>query len=136
MKVSNHFQETVKAYLDERAQTDELFAASYAKENKSIKECCDYILGEVQKSGCSGFADEEIFSMAVHYYDEDDIKVGKASDCHVVVNHTVELTEEEKLQARQEAMNKAIEEQRALLKKKPVKPKKEEEKEVKQMSLF
>lgn len=39
-----------------------------------------------------------------HYYDEDDIEVGKAVSCQVAVNHIVELTEEEKAEARQEAI--------------------------------
>ena len=42
--------------------------------------------------------------MAVHYYDENDIEVGKAISCQVAVNHVVELTEEEKAKARQEAI--------------------------------
>ena len=42
--------------------------------------------------------------MAFHYYDEDDIEVGKAVSCRVAVNHIVELTEEEKAEARQEAI--------------------------------
>ncbi len=42
--------------------------------------------------------------MAVHYYDEDDIEVGKAVSCRVAVNHIVELTDEEKAEARQEAI--------------------------------
>ena len=39
-----------------------------------------------------------------HYYDEDDIEVGKAISCQVAVNHIVELTEEEKAEARQKAI--------------------------------
>lgn len=39
-----------------------------------------------------------------HYYDEDDIEVGKPLQCQVVVNHTVELTDEEKAEARQQAI--------------------------------
>ena len=39
-----------------------------------------------------------------HYYDEDNIEVGKAANCQVKVNHVVELTEEEKAEARQEAI--------------------------------
>jgi hypothetical protein len=58
----------------------------------------------VQKSGCNGFDDDEIYSMAVHYYDEDEIEVGKATDCQVMVNHVVELTEEEKAEARKQAI--------------------------------
>jgi ribosomal protein L17 len=44
--------------------------------------------------------------MAVHYYDEENIETGKNFDCRAVVNHTVELTTEEKEQARREAMQK------------------------------
>ena len=39
-----------------------------------------------------------------HYYDEDEIEVGMEITCRVAVNHLVELTEEEKAEARQEAI--------------------------------
>lgn len=74
-------KEIIKNYLDERAKTDELFAKSYAKENKSLDECCQYILQEAKKkagnSNAIGIADAEVFGWAVHYYDEDDIQIGK-----------------------------------------------------------
>ena len=104
MKGTEVFKNTVKAYLDNRADTDSLFAISYAKENKNIDDCITYILNEVKKSGCNGFADDEIYSMAVHYYDEEDLYVGSPIGCDVVVNHTVELTEEEKVEARKNAI--------------------------------
>lgn len=37
MKGTEQFKQTIKAYLDERAKADELFAKSYAKENKTIR---------------------------------------------------------------------------------------------------
>ncbi|WP_071146136.1 PcfK-like family protein [Bacteroides ihuae] len=135
MKTSDAFKKTIKSYLEQRAKEDELFAVSYAKENKSVDECCNFILQQVQKSGCNGFGDEEIFGMAVHYYDEDDIKNIKPVNCNVVVNHSVELTEEDKKAAHEAAMKKLIDEQHALLKKKPA-AKRNESKEVEQMSLF
>ena len=45
-----------------------------------------------------------------HYYDEDDIEVGKPINGKIVVNHIVELTEEEKEQAKQDAIQKAHDE--------------------------
>lgn len=90
MEVSKGFKAVIKAYLDDRASNDELFAATYSKPNKSLDECCNYILHEVQKSGQNGFADEEIYGMAVHYYDEDDIKDVKPINARVVVNHHVD----------------------------------------------
>ena len=52
--------------------------------------------------------DDEVWSLAIHYYDEDNIDVGKPISCGVVVNHKVELTEEEKAQARKDATAKAV----------------------------
>ena len=104
MKTTNHFKNTIQSYLEDRANSDELFAASYAKPNKNIDECCNFILGEVQKSGCNGFSDDEIFGMAVHYYDEDDIKNVKPANARVVVNQTIELTEEDKRKAKEAAL--------------------------------
>lgn len=116
-KVSNAFKTTIKAYLDKRAAEDELFAKTYAKENKNLDECCNYILQQVQKSGCMGFADEEIYGMAVHYYDEDDIKnVKPVSAGKIVVNHVVELSEAEKAEAKEKAKADYEKEQLAKLK--------------------
>ena len=69
MKASNHFKNTIKAYLDQRAETDVLFSLQYSKPEKNIDDCITYILNEVKKSGCNGFADDEIYNMAVHFYD-------------------------------------------------------------------
>ncbi|MDD4669922.1 MAG: PcfK-like family protein [Bacteroidales bacterium] len=110
MKASNHFKNTIKTYLEQRAETDVLFSFQYSKPEKNIDDCVTYILNEVKKSGCNGFADDEIYSMAVHYYDEDNIEVGKPMNAHVVVNHVVELTEEEKEQARKDAIQKVQDE--------------------------
>ena len=45
-----------------------------------------------------------ITSFDNHYYDEDNINVGKPIDCNVTVNHHVALTEAEKAEARQNAI--------------------------------
>ena len=100
------YSRTKIVFLNQRAMTDHLFAPNLQKSHKNIEECILYILSEMQRSGCNGFADEEIYSMAVHYYDEDDIEVDKVSGCNVVVNHVVELSEEEKKQYQQEKLVK------------------------------
>ena len=89
MKSTDAFKETIRQYLESRAASDELFSVTLAKEGKNIDDCCTYILNQVQKSGCNGFADSEIFGMAVHYYDEDKIEVGKPNNARVIVNHSV-----------------------------------------------
>lgn len=107
MKSTNHFKNTIQAYLEQRAASDSQFEWVYTtKENKSIDKCITYILNAVQKSGCNGFTDDEVFGIAVHYWDEDDIEIGNSINCDVVVNHTVILTEQEKEQARKEAIDR------------------------------
>ena len=103
MNGTDQFTRTIAEYLNQRAMTDPLFAPNLMKPNKNIEECITYILSEVQKSGCNGFEDDEIYSIAVHYYDEDNLEVGNAIPCNVVVNHTIVLTDEEKAEARQQA---------------------------------
>lgn len=137
---TNSFQDAIKSYLDERAKTDELFAKSYSKPGKSIAQCCDYIMGEAKKRGNAvAMTNDEVFGMAVHFYDEDSIKINKVSGgCKVSSSVStpapkVELTEEDKKKAREEAIRRLTEEQYASIKKKPTKRKEED---VQQMSLF
>lgn len=106
-KGTRAFNDTIREYLEGMAENDALFAVKFANPTKSMEDCVTYIINQVQESGCNGFADDEIFGMAVHYWEENEIEVGKPlTNCQVVVNHTVELTEEEKEPARQDAINK------------------------------
>lgn len=117
----NGVKDAIKAYLDKRAQEDTLFAASYAKPNKSIDECFDYIIGEVRKKGSAVYmSDEEVFGMAVHYYDEDNIKVSKlpkGESVNATTHQAVGLTEKEmqkiKAQAIQAYKQRCIDEEAA-----------------------
>ncbi len=126
-KGSVAFEDTIREYLEKRAENDALFAVKFSNPSKSVEDCVTYIINEVQKSGCNGFADDEIFGMAIHYYEENEIEVGKPINCQMVVNHTVELTEEEKEQARQDAIERLRQEEMAKLRK-PIQPKKATEK--------
>lgn len=83
------FKELVKSYLDKLAKTDKLFAKTYAKSNKNIDDCCQYIIEEAKKAAkgqCSAaFKDDEVYGLAIHYYDEDDIKPKNSIKASVVV---------------------------------------------------
>lgn len=79
-------------YLEQRAEEDALFAKNYRNPAKNIDDCVTYILNYVQKSGCNGFTDGEIYGQAIHYYEENEIEVGKPIQCQVAVNHVVEPT--------------------------------------------
>lgn len=109
-EIMTPFDSAIKEYLDARAKEDVKFAEKYSNRKKSIEECCSFILGEMRKkakSGMYGATDAEVFGLAVHYYDEEDIKVEKNVSAEVVINR--EMTEEEKqqLDRRKEAEKKA-----------------------------
>lgn len=138
MKTSDDFKKTIEAYINKLAETDPLFAPCLEKEGKNIDDCCTYILNWVQASKCNGFTDAEIFGQAIHYYTEDNLDIGKPINCKVVVNHEPEpvvLTEEEKQQARQDAIDQEIARQRELMRSKKPAAKKEPE-VTEQASLF
>lgn len=135
-KGTRAFNDTIKAYLEERAENDALFAVKFANPSKSVDDCVTYILNQVQKSGCNGFTDAEVYGMAVHFYEENEIEVGNPINYKVVVNHTVELTEEEKEEARQEAIAKLRDEQVAKMRRPTAKKATENKPQVEQPSLF
>lgn len=89
MKGSEQFKTAIQNYLNQTAASDKLFAKTLKKENKNIDDCITYILHRVKESGKNGFADEEIYQIAAHYYDEDDIMVGKPISAKVVVSGAI-----------------------------------------------
>lgn len=112
MKGSEAFEATIGEYLKVRANTDEKFAEEMKNPNKSVHECCNFIMNTVKKSGCNGFCDDEIFSLAVHYYDEDisDTELLKDISATVVVNHDIELSDADKKSLEEKAKKDYYEE--------------------------
>lgn len=100
-------QERIKDYLDERARQDELFAKSYAKSNKNIDECYEYIVSEARNqckdSDSICIPDDVVFGWAVHYYDEDNIKVGSSKES----KESKEMSDADKKKVVEEARNMA-----------------------------
>lgn len=138
MQGTEKFKVAIKTYLDKRAQEDTLFRAKYETTSRTIDDVVTYILNEVKASGCNGFANAEIYSMAVHVIDEPTLEIGKPIKCNVVVNHHIELTEEEKAQQRELALKRFQDEELRKLqtrnsKPKAVKPQKNKQPE---LSLF
>lgn len=104
------FHKAIKTYLDERAKTDELFAKSYAKKGKSINECCKYIMGEARKRGTAVcMTDEEVYGLAVHYYDEDDIKINPVRETAKVKTQQSEAEKKAVKQSAEIASKKSAE---------------------------
>lgn len=116
-RIMNEFEKAIKAHLDKVATEDPVFGEKYrealAREDKKkdISHCCNFIIDEVKKTGRRGFTDDEVFGMAMHFYDEAAVTgPDKGQNCQVVVNHEVKLSADEvkKIQdaARKEAEEK------------------------------
>ena len=123
MKGTEQFQVVIKNYLDKRAQEDELFRAKYEKSTRTIEDVVSYIISEVQKSGRCGFADEEIYSLAVHAIDEPNLEIGERLACDVVVNTHIKLTDEEKAEQKALALKRYQDEEINRLRQRNNKPK-------------
>ena len=135
MKGTDHFKELIKNYLDNRAKEDELFRAKYETTTRTIDDVVNYIFHAVQQSGCCGLSDMEVYAMAVHAID---LEIGKPMDCNVVVNHHIELTEEEKAEQRAIALKRYQEEEMRKLQQRNSRPKaaKPQPKPIQELSLF
>lgn len=134
-KSTDSFKRTIQEHLNYRAFSDKLFAKTLLKENKNIDDCINYVLQQVQKSGKEGWTDDEVYNLAIHYYDEDDLAKAPQISGRVIVNHQVRLTPQEIEEQKQKAKEVVFNEQRNKMLKKPVKKsisestKKEETKE-------
>lgn len=89
------------------------------KENKSLEECFRYVLNEIankfrkdnEDSVYASGDDEEIYSLAVHYYDEDEIKVPEKLNFRTNAIESKKTKENVDIQNKiDQAVNKAIEE--------------------------
>jgi len=85
------------------ARRDPLFADRFCNPNKKMEDCITFILNQVKNSGLQGFDDSEIYALAVHYYVEENVDPGSPVQCQVVVNHQVQLTDEEIAEQRRRA---------------------------------
>jgi len=132
MKVSKSFENVIKSYLDDFVIKNPEFVNKYENPNKSIEECCSFICEEVQAMKVNGLSDEEVFGLAVHYFQEDKIKATGKSLANVVVNHAIDLTQEEKDKVKQKAIEQY---QEQLIKNQKTKIAKEEKKKVEQGQL-
>lgn len=112
MKSSENFIEAIRQYLDSRAESDSLFAIRYADPSKSVEECCQFILNEVKRQGVTVMTNDEVYSLACHYFDGDCTadEIGSPLNCKVVISKE-QLTEEDKEELRQQAMEQYKEEQ-------------------------
>ncbi|WDF66129.1 Cas9 inhibitor AcrIIA9 family protein [Flavobacterium sp. KACC 22763] len=86
MKASENFKTAIENYLNQTALADAVFARDFSKESKNLESCCNYIFGEVKKTGLCAFDNQEIFDMAVKYYTDESIGQPQLVNCRVVAS--------------------------------------------------
>lgn len=103
-EVTKLFEQRIGEWLTQARKDDATFDKKVAESKKDVKGCCNYILSEVRKAKQCGYDDDEIYGMARHYFDEDDIKdPGKQKVQRIVVTGHVDLSDEEKAEAMEAA---------------------------------
>lgn len=85
------FKDLIKAHLEKMAKQDFMFAERYKLETKSLDKCLQYITSQAKKQAkgnCAAIEDAVVYGWAVHYYQEDDIKVDNKVKAKVVAPKT------------------------------------------------
>lgn len=75
------FEDIIKLFLDCNAILDETFKKYYEKKDKALERCTAYIFDEMRKLAQKNVAvgsNKQVFGLAVHYYEEDDLAIDKA----------------------------------------------------------
>ena len=114
--VSPAFFDSMESFIMQKMDANDLFAKKVSNPKKNIEDCITYVINTIEKSRYKGLCDNDVYSLAVHYYEEDDIEVGKPINCRVVVNHQVELTPEEIAEMRQKAKDEVFRQEQDRLK--------------------
>lgn len=99
----NNVDDWLKVIADYLLTRDDI-NSSLEKENKSLEECGRYILQEARKKGSFvAMSDKEVFGLAVHYYDEDNLKIDKT------INHARVKKSEDTVKSKPTQEEKTIE---------------------------
>lgn len=103
--VTDVFVEHIQKWLDEEMKKDAQLADKVQAGSKTVEMACNYVLSEVKKSGRCGFDDAEVYGMVRHFFDEDDLQdPGEQDVQRIVVPEHIELSEQEKAEAREKAL--------------------------------
>lgn len=119
----NDLKSYVEMLIKRQGEKDAEFKALLLKKNKTLDECCKYLTGEALKqatgtSKCkvTGWSDETMTGLIIHYFQEDSIKVEKVSK-HVTTktaatpeNKVIQMPTTKKGKAKKESKNPKFQE--------------------------
>lgn len=97
--------------LQERILAEPALAIKLANPKKTLEGVVNYLCNEIKKSGLCVVDDQTVLSILLHFYDEDDIEDGGIPiNCNIVVSKP-ELSDEDKAELKQQAMEQFKQEQ-------------------------
>ena len=110
LKSNNAAIAAMQKMLQERCIAEPAFAIKMANPNKSFEGAVNYLCSQIQKSGLCMVDDATVLNHLTHYFDETCVEEAGKVNCDIVVSKP-ELTEEDKAELRQQAMEQYREEQ-------------------------
>ena len=110
MKSNNAAIAAMQQMLQERCIAEPTFAIRMANPNKSMEGAINYLCSQIQKSGLCCVDDTTVMNLLVHYFDENEIEDGGKVNCNIVVSKP-ELSDEDKAELKEQAMEQFKEEQ-------------------------
>lgn len=110
LKSNNAAIAAMQQMLQERCITEPMFAIKMANPLKSMEGAVNYLCATIKKSGMCCVDESTVMSILVHYFDENEIEDCGKVNCNIVVSKP-ELSEEDKAELKEQAMEQYREEQ-------------------------
>lgn len=110
MKSNDTAIAVMQKMLQERCIAEPSFAIKMANPSKSMEGAVNFLCQQIQKSGLCVVDDTTVMNLLVHYFDENEIEEGGKVNCNIVVGKP-ELSEEDKTNLKEQAMEQYKEEQ-------------------------
>lgn len=96
--------------LQERCIAEPTFAIKMASPTKSLEGAINYMCSQIKKSGMCMVDGDTVLNLLIHYFDEPEIEDCGKVNCNIVVSKP-ELSEEDKAELKDQAMEQYREEQ-------------------------
>lgn len=89
LTAKGNVEETILKYLEDNASEE--LAKKISESKKTLSGCINFIKGEARKQasgGCAMLTDQEVFGLAIHYFEEESISENKVATVPATVKHT------------------------------------------------
>ena len=111
LKSNNAAIAAMQQMLQERILAEPALAIKLANPKETLEGAVNYLCNEIKKSGLCVVDDHTVLSILLHFYDEDDIEDGGTPiNCNIVVSKP-ELSDEDKAELKQQAIEQFKQEQ-------------------------